>query len=73
MRKIFGTESAPKLLLGPRSVREKMEGGLADTPLGVFFLELREILRSNRVSDVDARALDDVQGDLESLYVLGAL
>jgi len=73
VRKAFGTEAAPKLLLGSRSVREKMKGGLTNTPLGIVFLQLREILRGYVVSDVQARALHDVQGDLERLYILRAL
>ena len=50
-----------------------MKGGLANTPLGIVFLELREILRGQGVSDVYARALSDVQGDLERLYILQVL
>jgi hypothetical protein len=70
IRKILGTETAPKLLLGSRSVREKMKGGLANTPLGIVFLELGEILDGHVISDVDARALHDVQSDLERLGAL---
>ena len=54
VRKALGTEAAPQLLLGSRSVREKMEGGLANAPLGIIFPQLREILRGYVVSDVDA-------------------
>jgi len=70
MRKILGTKAAPKLLLGSRSVREKMKGGLANTPLGIVFLELGEILDGHVVSDVDARALHDVQSDIERFGAL---
>ena len=70
MRKIFGTETAPKFLLGSRSVREKMKGGLANTPLGIVFLQLGEILCGQVAPDVDAGALHDVQSDLERLGAL---
>jgi len=76
VRKALGTEAAPKLLLGSRSVREKVEGGLANTPLSIVFLQLREMLRGYLVSDVDAGALHDVQGELYGRYGfcgLGAL
>ena len=75
-RKVFGTEAAPKLLLGSRSIREKVKGGLANTPPGIVFLQLREILRGYVVSDVDARALHDIEGELNGRYGfcgLGAL
>ena len=68
VRKALGTEAAPKLLLGSRSVREKMKGGLANTPLGIVFLQLREILRGYVVSDVDARALHDIERELYGRY-----
>ena len=76
VRKAFGTEAVPKLLLGSRSVREKMKSGLANTPLGIVFLQLREILCGYVVSDVDAGALHDIEGELYGRYGfcgLGAL
>ncbi len=73
VRKALGTEAPPKLLLGSRSVREKMKSGLANTPLGIVFLQLREIHRGYVVSDVDARALHDIEGELYRLGGLGAL
>ena len=45
-----------------------MKGGLANTPFSIVFLQLREILGSYVVSDVDAGALHDVQGELYGRY-----
>ena len=50
-----------------------MKGGLANTPLGIVFLQLREILRAYLVSDVDPGALHDIEGELYRLGGLGAL
>jgi hypothetical protein len=68
VRKALGTEAAPKLLLGSRSVREKMKSGLANTPLSIVLLQLGEILRGYFVSDVDARALHDIERELDGRY-----
>jgi hypothetical protein len=47
-----------------------MKGSLTNTPFGVVFLQLREILGGHVHSDVNAGAFDDVQGDLDGLDAL---
>jgi hypothetical protein len=69
-RELPGTQAAPEFLFRSWSIWKKMKGSLTNTPFGVVFLQLREILGGHVHSDVNAGAFDDVQGDLDGLDAL---